>query len=146
MKKMITLALLLCFFAAGAQKTITSVNNVLIPDDLREKLKAIQDPEKLEAFNYEKKFREFEDGGSTATFVKTLQVYFSNGVITGTLTTQKIQLGYETETQTLKLNICYMFCCTTKDTGTEKCTTDFSKFKEYKVSPGCSSSRTTVCN
>ena len=145
MKLFFSLLLSFITFSTYSQETITSINDRRIPTEARSRIASLTDITTLEQFTYEIRYAEVDRKNPSISILKKIDLYFSDGKIKGEVRVTKSQVGYTSTTDANPVELCYMFCCTSKTSNAENCTENYKKFKEWEANPGCSNSRTTAC-
>ena len=143
---LVSISLSLLSLCVTGQEKISSLNDSRIPPEVKSRLSSITDVAALEQFTYEIRFSQVDPKSISIINTTKIDLYFADGKIKGEVRITKSQVGFTSTTTTNPVELCYIFCCTQKNSKEEKCTEDYNKFKKWKEDPGCSSSKTTACN
>ncbi len=126
----------------SAQTMVTDINDIRLPTDVKTKLTGLGNPDDLKNFNYTES-KVLADS-NLASVQQSIALSFSDGKIVGTITTIKSSLGYEPETKTYTVEICFSYCCI-DEKGKKDCTTDYKEFLKNKQSDKCKTTTSFPC-
>jgi hypothetical protein len=124
------------------QKNITSTSDIRLPEDVKAKITALLNPDELKNFSYTES-KSFADS-NLASVQQSIALNFSDGKIVGTITIIKSSVGYEPETKTYTVAICFSYCCI-DEKGKKDCTTDYKEFLKNKQSDKCKTTTSFPC-